>query len=294
MVTTNDIACFLGLNLNGECFVINGFSQISNIEEGTLVFAKKFKEEFVDLLNKHSNILAIVTLEYVGKIKCAYIVSDNPRLDFIKTLSVFFNPTNGNGKVHPSAIIEDGAQIGEHVTIESNCHISSKAIIGSKTVIHPNVTIYNEVTIGENCEIKSGAVIGQDGFGFERDKDGTPIHFPHYGKVILGNNVYIGANTCIDRGTLGDTIIEDNAKIDNLVHIAHNCHIGNGSFIIASAILGGGTQIGRNCWVAPNVSIKEQTVINDKVLIGLGAVVLKEVPEGKIMVGNPAKELVKK
>ncbi|MBQ9469457.1 MAG: hypothetical protein IJU72_00730 [Bacteroidales bacterium] len=169
-----------------------------------------------------------------------------------------------------------------------------QSVIGDDTCIHANVVIDNCVRIGKQCEIKSGAVIGQSGFGFERDADGMPLLFPHKGGVVVGDNVYIGANTCIDRGTLGDTVVASNAKIDNLVHIAHNCHIGEGAFVIAGASLGGGTRVGRGCWLAPNVTIKEQTVIHDNALIGLGAVVLKEVEPNVVMVGNPARKLERK
>lgn len=149
------------------------------------------------------------------------------------------------------------------------------------------------VIIGEECNIKSGVVIGQAGFGFEKDENGIPIHFPHLGRIVIGNNVYIGANTVIDRATLTSTIIGDHVKIDNLVHIAHNVIIGDYSYIIAGTILGGGVHIGKNCWIAPNVSIKQQLSIGDNALVGLGAVVLKNVDDNMIVVGNPAKILEK-
>lgn len=288
------IASFLGYDLHGENVHIDSFSSLSELIDHSIVFAKEYKEEYVVLLNKRKCILAIVPPQYDEKIECSYIISNNPRLDYIKVLSSFFSPRIGNGKIHPSAILEKGARIGKNVTIGANCFLSSNTIIGDNTILHPNVVLDNDVVIGSNCEIKSGVVMGQDGFGFERDEQGNAFHFPHFGRVVIMDNVYVGANTCIDRGTLGDTIIEDGAKIDNLVHIAHNCHIGKSSFVIAGAVLGGGTQVGNCCWLAPNISIKEKTKINDRSLIGLGAVVLKEVEKGAIMVGNPAKKLEKK
>jgi len=291
MTTAKQIADFLNLQLVGTDINVSGFSQLSDPHSGTILFAKKHTTEFARILAVQTDVLAIVAAEYDGSIHCPYIVSPNPRLDFIKVLNHFFPANVGNGMIHPSAVIENGAIIGKNVTIGAHCFISSQCIIGENTILHPNVTLENEVHIGRNCEIKSGAVIGQDGFGFERDEDGTPIHFPHYGKVIVNDNVLIGANACIDRGVMGDTVVENDVKIANLVHIAHNCHVGNGSFIIDSSVLCGGTQIGKNCWVAPNASVKEHAKINDNALIGLGTVVLSDIEQNAVMIGNPAKKL---
>lgn len=295
MITAKDVASFLALPLYGDAeLTIGGFSKLDELKPNTVVFAKKYRDDFIGLLNDNPAVLAIVTEEYRDKLRCSYIVSGNPRLDFIRILTHFFEPKIPKGCIHPSAVIEDGAIISPDAVIGPLCFVSSTSIIGSRTILHASVTVDNGTIIGDNCEIKSGVVLGQSGFGFERDRQGYPIKFPHFGKVIIGNNVYIGANTAVDRGTLGDTIIEDNVKIDNLVHVAHNCHIGEGSFVIACTILGGGTQIGKNCWIAPNVSVKEQTHINDGALVGLGAVVLKEVEPNTVVVGNPAKILNKK
>lgn len=295
MIKANDIASFLNLPLQGDDELkILGFSKLDNLQQNTVVFAKKYRDDSLSLLNKESQVLAIVTSDYKEKLHCSYIVSDNPRLDYINILSHFFEQKFPQGSIHPSAIIEEGAMIAPDAVIGPLCYVSSNSVIGHRTILHSSVTVDNGTIIGDDCEIKSGVVLGQSGFGFERDKQGFPIKFPHFGKVVIGNNVYIGANTAVDRGTLGDTIIDNNAKIDNLVHVAHNCHIGEGSFVIACTILGGGTNIGKNCWIAPNVSIKEQTRINDGALIGLGAVVLKEVEANTIMVGNPAHKLEKK
>lgn len=295
MITAKEVASFLTLPLNGNAeLTIGGFSKLDELKPNTVVFAKKFRDDFLVLLNEHPDILAIVTEDYRDKLQGTFIVSGNPRLDFIKVLSEFFEPALPKGGIHPSAVIEKGAIISPDAVIGPMCYVSSTSIIGARTILHASVIVDNGTIIGDDCEIKSGVVLGQSGFGFERDKQGYPIKFPHFGRVIIGNNVYVGANTAVDRGTLGDTIIENNVKIDNLVHVAHNCHVGEGSFVIACTILGGGTHIGKNCWIAPNVSVKEQTHINDGALVGLGAVVLKEVEANTVVVGNPAKILNKK
>ncbi len=148
-----------------------------------------------------------------------------------------------------------------------------------------------QVFIGENCNIDLTAVIGGDGFGYEPDEEGNLILCPHLGHVIIGNNVDIGAYTCIDRGTVSSTVICSGTKIDNLVHIGHNCEIGENCAIIAGAVIGGSVKIGDNTFVGINVSIKEHVKIGSGCIIGMGAVVLNDVPDGETWVGNPAKKI---
>lgn len=288
------IAVFLNKQLVGSNIEIVKFSTLAELKNNCFVFCKKYSVDFERVLNEHKMVLAIVTSEYEGRIDCSYIVSENPRLDYLRVIKEFFvERANQVDVIHPTAVIEDGAKLGENVYIGANCYIGKNVIIGDRTYINPNVIIVGDTMIGHDCFIKSGVVIGQSGFGFEMNENGIPEHFPHVGKIEIGNNVYIGANTAIDRGTLGSTIIHDNVKIDNLVHIAHNDVIGENSFVIAGAILGGGVEIGENCWIAPNVSIKQQSRVGDNALVGLGAVVLKNVDSNTVVVGNPAKVLKK-
>lgn len=288
------IAEFLGLDLCGDGDLqVTGFTGIEDCTPGAVVFAKKFKQEYVDLLNDCPGVLAIVTPEFSGKLLCPYIVSSNPRLDYIRVLARFFEPVCDCGSVHPTAVVEDGAVVDPSAVVGPFCFISAGCVIGARTVLHSSVSVCSGSVIGSDCDIKSGVVIGQSGFGFERDENLKPVHFPHFGKVVIGNRVYVGANTAIDRGTLGDTVIEDDVKIDNLVHIAHNCHIGSGAFVIAGTALGGGTRVGKNAWLAPNVSVKEKTVIGDGATVGLGSVVIRDVEAGSVIAGNPAKKLEK-
>lgn len=140
---------------------------------------------------------------------------------------------------------------------------------------------------GKNC------VIGGPGFGYEFEEDGTPFRIPHLGNVVIGENVELGSNVCIDRAVVGSTVICDNVKIDNLVHIAHNAKIGRNTLIVAGAVIGGSVEIGENCFIGMNASIKQKVKIGNRVTIGAGAVVLKDVPDGETWVGNPAKKLEK-
>jgi UDP-3-O-[3-hydroxymyristoyl] glucosamine N-acyltransferase len=169
-------------------------------------------------------------------------------------------------------------------------YVHSDTTIGDGTKIYANVSIYAGVKIGKNCTIHSGSTIGADGFGYEQDQNGTWFKIAHLGGVVIGDNVEIGANTCIDRGTLGDTIIDDGTKIDNLVHIAHNVHVKKNAMIIANAMVAGSAVIGEGAWIAPSSSIREGRKIGDRALIGLGSVVVKDVAPGITVMGVPAKE----
>ena len=136
-------------------------------------------------------------------------------------------------------------------------------------------------------------MIGGAGFGFERDDNGNRLRFPQIGGVRIGNHVDIGGNTCIDRGALSDTILEDYAKVDNLCHIAHNAHIGKNAVVVACAEVSGSCAIGDDTWVGPNTCIRDQRTIGSNTLIGMGAVVVKHVGDNEVWAGNPAKKMIK-
>ena len=217
------------------------------------------------------------------------IVVDNPKKAIQIIGNAFFTqkPTYG---IHPTAIIDSNAHIGKNVSIGPYVIIGN-AVIGDYCQIAPFVKIYDDVKIGTNCTIKEGAVIGGAGFGFGKDEYGNRIRFPQIGGVIIGNNVDIGANSCIDRGALSDTVVGDHTKIDNLVHIAHNVIIGKNAMIIACSEVSGSCTIDDNAWVGPNSSIREWQHIGKNTLAGVGSVIVKNIPDDEIWAGNPAKKI---
>lgn len=213
---------------------------------------------------------------------------DKPKYIFAKIVTELFVLKQVAG-MHPTTILSKQAIIGDNAYIGHHCSIGA-ATIGKNAVIHGNVHIYDNVVIGDNVIIHAGCIIGADGFGYLKEENEI-INFPHIGGVLIGDNVEIGANTCIDRGALSNTEISDNVKIDNLVHIAHNVKIGRNSFIIANAMIGGSTIIGENTWIAPSSAIRDVITIGNDVMIGMGAVVTKSVDDNKTVTGNPAKSL---
>jgi UDP-3-O-[3-hydroxymyristoyl] glucosamine N-acyltransferase len=221
----------------------------------------------------------------------ALIYVKNPRMVIAK-IGVEYFEKKVNPEIHKTAIIDSDANIGQNVFI-GPYSVIGKCKIGNSTVIDSNVRLFDNVEIGDDCVIKSGAVIGSAGYGFERDENGNMFHFPQIGGVIIGNHVEIGANTCIDRGALSDTVIGDYTKINNLVHIAHNVKTGKNVAITAHAIISGSCIIEDNVWIAPAAAVRGWIHIGEKSLIGLGAVLTKNIGNNEVWAGNPAKFLRK-
>ena len=189
--------------------------------------------------------------------------------------------------IHPTTYIHPEAIIGENVHIGAFCYIG-KCSIGADTIILNNVTIEDGVTIGENVYIKNGARIGQTGFGFVKNDIGEWEKFPQMGKVIIQDNVEIGANTCIDRGALSTTVIGYGTKIDNLGEIAHNVQIGKNCIITGNVCIGGSCIIGDDVWIGPSVTINNGLKIGSKSFISMGSVIIKNIPPSSDVIGNPA------
>lgn len=221
---------------------------------------------------------------------CVLVAVSDPRREYARVVGEFFVEAP-SPFVHPTAVVDEAA------VLDDSCHIAAGVVleagveVGPRTWLGPNVVLLRDTKIGQDCKVGPGTVIGNDGFGYSREDDGTPILVPHTGKVVLGDRVEIGSNTSIDRGTIGDTVIEDDVKIDNLVHIAHNCHIESGAFVIAAAMVAGSVKVGPRAWIAPNASIRQKLNVGADAVVGLSAVVVKDVEPGATVLGNPAREL---
>jgi UDP-3-O-[3-hydroxymyristoyl] glucosamine N-acyltransferase len=220
--------------------------------------------------------------------KVNWIVAEVPRRAFMQMLQAFFvrkhvPSISALAHIHASVIISPDCNIGHGVVIEEGCVIGKNVSIGHNSVIGYNTIIEDNVIIGSNN------TIGGIGFGYEKTADGNYEMIPHIGNVHICASAEIGNNTAIDRAVIGSTRIGPNAKIDNLVHIAHGVKIGANSLIIAHAMIAGSVEIGENVWVSPAASVLQKIKVGNNALIGMGSVVLKDVPENKIVVGAPAK-----
>lgn len=185
------------------------------------------------------------------------------------------------------ASIGDHAVIGDHARIYPHVCIGDNARIGQETVLYYGVKLYEDCIVGNNCIIHAGTVIGSDGFGFA-SHEGQYIKIPQIGNVVIEDNVEIGANTCIDRATMGSTVIRKDVKLDNLIQIAHNVEMGEGSACAAQVGISGSTKVGRHCIVAGQVGIAGHLVIGDRVTIGAQSGVTNSINGGLTVLGSPA------
>lgn len=219
----------------------------------------------------------------------ALIAVEDPRLEFARIMSEFFAGREPATGIHPTAQLAKGAHVEAGCTIEAGVVLEGDVQIGEGSSVGANSVIRRGTTIGRGVKIGPCCVIGEAGFGFATDLDGTRIRMPHIGGVEIGNGVEIGAYTAVDRGTMSNTVIEAGAKIDKYVYIAHNCHIGERAMVIGAVTLGGGARVGADSWVAPNSTVKEKVQIGDGATVGLATVVLRDVNPHETVFGHPGR-----
>lgn len=187
------------------------------------------------------------------------------------------------------AFIGERAKIGNRVKIYPQVYIGDDVVIGDDTVIYAGAKLYAQSVVGKSCVLHSGCVIGADGFGFAPQEDGSYKKIPQIGNVVLGDNVEIGANTCIDCATMGSTRIQDGVKLDNLIQIAHNVELGKNTVIAAQTGVSGSTKIGNNCIIAGQVGFVGHIHIADNTKIGAQSGILGSIKkEGEEVMGSPA------
>ncbi len=266
-------------------------SALSSPEDNSITWVKneeRLTEEIIESIRKTKNLILVTPVRVEG-INC--VITDYPKGVFFSITNHFF-ATGFRHEISDKAVVLT-ENIGKNVHIGANCYIGEDTVIGENTIIHPNVSIICPCRIGTSCEIFSGVVIGADGFGYYK-KDGVPHREVHFKGVVIGNNVDIGANTCIDRGLLTDTVIKDNAKIDNLCHIGHNDIIEENCMIIAGAVIGGSAHIKQGAYLAPGATVINQSTIGEDSTVEMGAVSFRDVKPGVVVMGNPARTIGKK
>ncbi|MFM8396011.1 MAG: UDP-3-O-(3-hydroxymyristoyl)glucosamine N-acyltransferase [Acidobacteriota bacterium] len=187
--------------------------------------------------------------------------------------------------IHPRVTIGAGSRIGDRVTLYPGVVIGDGVEIGADTILHPHVTIYDGTTIGARCRIHSGTVIGADGFSFTPDEEGRQFKLLQIGRVVIEDEVEIGANCCIDRAGFGETRLRRGVKLDNLIQIGHNVEIGENTVIAALAGFSGGTKVGRHCIIAGQIGTNQHITIGDRVIITARTGVTKSVESDRLVGG---------
>ncbi len=260
---------------------------IDNTDPEVLMWVGLAKNNLLSQL-KAGTVLCEATAELPMNGRINLVVVCNARAAFRQVLETFYKKPVITG-IHPSAIIHcsivmgDDCYVGAYAVLEEGCSIGKNVSIGHHSVIGSGTVIEEGTIIGTHCSI------GGEGFGYEKDAAGHYMQIPHIGNVHVKDHVDIGNHVCIDRGTLGATIIGSWSRIDNLVHIAHNVQIGTDTIVIAQAMIAGSCQIGNDVWIAPCAAILNKVNVADGARVGMGAMVFKNVNEDETLMGNPAR-----
>ncbi len=305
MLTAREVAARVGARVVGdEARPLAGVAPIETAEATDLAFVAN---------PKYASYLATTT---AGAVIVApahlpadpggrtFLVADDPYLAFALALGVFHAPRRPTPGVHPTAwvdptaVVEQGAAVGPLCAVGARCRIGAGAwlvsgvhlvedvLVGEGTTLHPHVTVYPDCRIGSRVIVHGGTVIGSDGFGFARTPKGA-VKVPQVGRVVVEDDVEIGANCTIDRATLGETRIGRGVKIDNLVQIAHNVQVGAGSVIVAQAGISGSTKIGRGVTIAGQAGIVGHIEIGDGAIVTAQTGVSSDLPPGAVVSGSP-------
>ena len=224
--------------------------------------------------------------------------SDSRRTKIHPTAVISQSARIGDGaQVGAHCVIEEGVEIGENTVLYPNCFVGPNAKIGHSCVLFPSVTLYEYTEVGNRVRIHSGAVIGADGFGYDPVLQGQSVthheKIYHLGKVVIGDDVEIGANSSIDRATLGETVVGPKVKIDNQVQIAHNCILEEGAIVCGSAGMAGGARLGKYAYIGGQSAVSNRVYVKAGAKVAGMTGVTKDVPEGSMVAGNPQREFQK-
>ena len=269
-------------------------SAANNPKNNTLIFISDMDNDTLKKVNLIRESIILVNFDVNDELINNNLVLkvENPRREYAKILSYILNleiKENQKFEINEQGyVIGKNVEIGKETMIEPFVIIGDNCKIGEKCIIRSGVKIRENTVIGNECSIKENSVIGDEGFGIERDENGKTYRIPHLGGVVLGNNVEVGALVAIAQGTIEPTIIEDYVKIDDCVFIAHNCKIEKGTYIIANAEISGGVHIGQCSWIGPSTAIIDNVNIGKNVTTGIGAVIIKNISDNEVVAGNPA------
>ncbi len=249
---------------------------------------------------------AVLVSEDFPAIAAATLRTANPYLAFARALEIFYRPPVYSAGIHPTAVIDPTARLGReshvgaYVVIDANVEIGNNAVLLPHVVIYPNVRIGNHFfahahavvregcRIGDDVILQNGAIVGADGFGFAKDGDGRWQKIPQSGPAVLEDRVEVQANACIDRASVGETLVASGAKIDNLVQVGHGSRIGEDTLLCAQAGLAGSSRLGRNVILAGQAGVAGHCSIGDGAILTAQTGAANDIPAGKVVSGTPA------
>ena len=303
--TLGEIAVRFGLELAGDpALPVHGVAALAAATPGTLTFCTGAKHRRELAATRAAAV--VLPREMVAECPVAALVSARPYASYAR-IAAWLHPAQAvvpgvhptaqvsasarvaaSARVGPHAVIGEHAAVGERCAIGPHCVIEDDARLGDDCRLQARVTVCRGVTVGARCVLKPGAVAGSDGFGFAPDADGY-VKVPHLGSLRIGDDVEIGANTTVDRGTIEDTVIEDGVKLDNQVQVGHNCRIGAHTVIAGCVGISGSTVIGRRCMIGGAVGIAGHLEIGDDVIVTGYTLVTHSLPgPGTYSSGMPA------
>lgn len=307
-ITVRDIANLVNGDIIGDAdAIIMAPSKIEEGQPGTVSFFSNPKYESYLYTTKATAILIQKDFALKNQVNSSLILVENVQEAFGKLLQTFnYQPTPTHlisklASVHDSVTLGENTQVGDFVVIKNNTvigsdctihdqvYIGEHVVIGDHTIIYPGVKIYRHTVIGSHCIVHSNTVIGSDGFGFSPNSEGSFTKIPQIGNVVIEDNVEIGANSVIDRATLGSTVIKKGVKLDNLIQIAHNVTIGNNTVIAAQTGVAGSTSIGENCLIGGQVGIAGHIKIVENTMIQAKSGISGDIKQpGRKLYGYPA------
>ena len=287
--TAKQIADLIGGRVEGdEQAIINTFAKIEEGQEGAISFLSNPKYTPYIYETKSSVVLVNNDLQLEHPVSCTLIRVENAYECVAKLMQMYAQMQPKKKGVDSLAFIAKSAKIGKDVYIGPFACIGENVTIGDGSMIFPHVTIYDGCQIGKNVTIHAGSVIGADGFGFAPNTDGYE-KIPQLGIVIIEDDVEIGANTCVDRSTMGQTIIHKGVKLDNLIQVAHNCEIGENTVMSAQVGMAGSTKIGAWCMVGGQAGFSGHIKIADRTFVGAQSGVISNTKgNGEQLIGAPA------
>jgi UDP-3-O-[3-hydroxymyristoyl] glucosamine N-acyltransferase len=299
----SQIARTIGCRMDGDDVEIGRVTGIDEAGPGDLTFVSNRK--YISHI-KDTRASAIILGEGIPPVGIPSLRTDDPYLAFARALEIFYIPLLPDSGIHPAAIVSKDAEIGPGASVGAYAVIGKGCKIGKNALLYPHVVLYPNVTLGDNAVLHSfvvvreecligsrvilqnGVVIGSDGFGFAPTKDGTFYKICQTGRVVVEDDVEIGANTTIDRAAVGDTIIRKGAKLDNLVQIGHGAQVGEDSVLAAQVGLAGSTKLGRGVWVGGQAGFAGHLEVGDKAVITAQSGMSHDIAPGTIVSGSPA------